>query len=580
MKLPAVLQTSLLPFLVALALAPLDVAHAQARAPAAPTAAQQLMTQGRAAIIREDYKAAISAFTRLLALPDNSLTRDARELLGLSYERSGDIGRARQEYEKYLKGYPEGEAAARVRQRLASLPAAVPAKREVLRAPSQPVQGRRLMTFGSLSQFYYHGNSHIDTQTVTANALSRATLSMTDQSALYTNIDLNARLLTDTHDNRIVFRDTDLRNFLSGQSSQNRLLAAYYDYKYRPADLSARVGRQPGYTGGVIGRFDGGLFGYGMTPRMRLNVVAGQPVQLKGFEIASKQSFYGVNADLGPFNDRWSSNVYVLRQSVDGIPDREANGMELRYLGPQATFISLLDYDSLFHQTNIAMAQGSWQSASKTTLNFLLDRRKTPTLETATAALGQPNTSVRTLLDTLSEEEVRRQALALTATVSTASAGVMHPVSQRWQLGGNYSVMHVSGTDGAGSVPAMPDTGRVRTATGQAIGTGLYSRRDVTAINVSRIAAVTFHGMALGVNTRLPVGDAWVLGGSFLGYRQHNDNGGTSRRLFGTLHTEYRWRANVALEAEAGIDNTHSNGPFADERFNRAFLSLGYRWDF
>ena len=578
MKFPGRVRASLLQFVLALALAPGDGAHAQAPAP--PAAAQQLMDEGRAAIIREDYKAAIRAFTRLLALPDSNLARDAQEFLALSYERSGDIARARQEYEKYLKRYPEGEDAARVRQRLASLPTAKPQPREALHAPSQPVQGQRLLIFGSLSQFYYHGNSHVDTQTVTANAFTRSTLSMTDQSALYTNVDLNARLSTDTHDNRIVFRDSDLHNFLAGQDSRNRLMAAYYDYKYKPADLSARLGRQPGYTGGVIGRFDGALLGYGIAPRARLNVVAGEPVQLKGFEIASKQSFYGVNADLGPFNDRWSSNVYLLRQSVDGTPDREANGMELRYLGPQATFISLFDYDTLFHETNIAMAQGSWQSASKTTLNFLLDRRKTPTLETATAALGQPNTSVRSLLAALSEEEVRRQALALTATVSTASAGFTHPVSQRWQLGANYGVMHVSGTDGAGTIPAMPDSGSVRTTTGQAIGTGLFSRRDVTAVNVSRITAVTFHGTALGVNTRLPVGSAWVLGASFLGYAQNNDNGSTSRRLFATLHTEYQWHANVALEAEAGLDNTHSNGQFADEKFNRAFFSVGYRWDF
>lgn len=578
MKLPGHVRALLLPLVLALALTPDGAARAQAPAP--PAAAQQFMAEGRAAIIREDYAAAIRAFTGLLALPDNSLTRDAQEFLGLSYERSGNIARARQEYEKYVKRYPEGEDATRVRQRLASLPAAAAPKREVLRAPSQPVQGSRLMTFGSLSQFYYHGNSHIDTQPLTANALGRTTLSLTDQSALYTNVDLNARLSTEKHDNRIVFRDTDLRNFLSGQSSQNRLMAAYYDYRYKPADVSARLGRQPGYTGGVFGRFDGALLGYGITPRTRLNVVAGEPVQFKGFETNSKQSFYGINADLGPFSERWTSNMYLIRQSVDGIPDREANGMELRYLGPQAAFISLLDYDTLFHQTNIAMAQGSWQSASKTTLNFLLDRRKTPTLQTATAALGQSNTSIRDLLNTFTAEELRQQAQALTATVATASAGFTHPVSQRWQLGADYRVMHVSGTEGSGNIPPMPDSGHVRTASGQAIGTGLFSRRDVTAVTVSRITAATFHGAALGTNTRAPVGDRWALAGSFLWYGQHNDTGSTSRRLFATLRTEYRWRANVALEAEAGIDNTHSTGQFADEKFNRAFFSLGYRWDF
>jgi hypothetical protein len=563
-----------------LVLAVMAAGGARAQSSLPPAAAEKLMAEGRAAIVREDYASAVRAFSRLVALPENSLTRDAQEFLGLAYERRGEIARARQEYEKYLKRYPEGEDATRVRQRLASLPAATSPPREALRAPSQPVQGSRLMTFGSLSQFYYHGNSRIDTQSVSANAFDRTTLSLTDQSALYTNVDLNARLLTDVHDSRIVFRDTDLRNFLAGQDSMNRLMAAYYDYRYKPADLSARLGRQPGYSGGVFGRFDGALLGYGATPRTRLNVVAGEPVQLAGFETKSRQRFFGVNSDLGPWKERWTGNVYLIRQSVDGIADREANGVELRYLGPQATFISLLDYDTLYHVTNIAMVQGSWQSASKTTFNLFLDRRKTPTLQTATAALAQPNTSIGDLLKTFTEEELRRQALALTATVTTASAGFTHPVSARWQLGADYRVMHVSGTEGTGSIPPMPDTGQVRTASGQAIGTGLFSSRDATAVTLSRITAAAFHGTALGVNTRVPVGSAWVLGGSFLGYAQSNDNGSTSQRLFATLRTEYLWRTRVAFEAEAGIDNTHSKGAFAEEQYNRAFFSLGYRWDF
>ena len=540
--------------------------------------AEALYAAGRNQIQRENYALAISAFNELLALPENPHSRDALELLALAYERRGDTARARAEYEKYLARYPQGEDAARVRQRLAALRAAPPP--EALRAPAQRSQGSRLNTFGSLSQFYYRGNSRIETQPVVANAFDATTLSLTDQSALVTNLDLNARLSTEAHDNRLVFRDTLLQNFTEGQDDRNRLTAAYYDYRYKPADLSARLGRQPGYSGGVLGRFDGALLRWGVTPRWRLNAVAGEPVTLPGFGIESKQRFHGVSTELGPFRERWGGNLYVVRQTVDGIADREAAGMELRYLAPQGSFISLLDYDTLYRETNIAMAQASWQSARKTTYTFLLDRRRTPNLQTATAVIGEATTSVSALRELYGEEELRRRARALTATATMGSAGFAHPVSARWQLGADYRVMRISATEGTNNAPATPGTGNVHTLGGQAIGTGLFSRRDVTAITVSQVAADAYQGTAFGINTRVPFGEAWMLGGSLLLYAQDNDNGSTAKRVFATLRTEYRWKANVTLEGEVGIDDTRSRGEFAQETFDRSFFSLGYRWDF
>src|SRR5882762_1129889 len=129
--------------------------------PATVGPAESLMAEGRGAIVREDYAAAVRAFTRLLALPENTLTRDAQEFLALSYERRGDTARAKSEYENYLQRYPEGEDSVRVRQRLASLATAAP-QGEPLRTPVEAKPGLRSFTVGSFSQFYYRGNSKID----------------------------------------------------------------------------------------------------------------------------------------------------------------------------------------------------------------------------------------------------------------------------------------------------------------------------------------------------------------------------------------------------------------------------------
>jgi tetratricopeptide (TPR) repeat protein len=546
-------------------------------APAPAGSAEALMTEGRSAIVREDYGAAIRAFTALLALAENSLTRDAREFLALAYERRGDTARARAEYENYLKRYPEGEDSVRVRQRLANLSAAP--QFEPLRAPVETKPGWRSFTVGSFSQFYYRGNSKIDSQQIVANTVDRTTLSLTDQSSLITALDLTSRFADDTHDNRIVLRDVNTRNYLEGQENANLLNAAYYEYRYKPTDLSARVGRQPAYGGGVLGRFDGLLLGYGLAPRTRLNLVAGAPVE-QGFTIDSTRRFLGASAELGPFNQRWSGNVYFLKQTVDGIDDRQVVGSELRYFSQQGFFSGLVDYDTLFGHVNTATLQANWTAPWKTTYNFLLDYRMSPALQTTTAVIGESTTSIRTLLNTYSEDELRQRARALTAQTAIALAGFTHPVTQVWQLGVDLQASHVSQTDGTNNFPGTPDSGYVYTLTSQAIATGLFAIRDITVAAVSGVRADTYNGLAARVTSRAPLGPYWIVDGALFWYGQKNNDGSDFQRVSPVVRLTYTWRKSVSLELEAGVERTVAKSDFAEENTERRFFSLGYRWDF
>jgi TolA-binding protein len=548
-----------------------------AAAPAPAGSAEALMAEGRGAIVREDFAAAVRAFTQLLALPENSLTRDAQEFLALSYERRGDIARARTEYENYLKRYPEGDDSVRVRQRLASLAAEPQAP--PLRAATEPQQGWRSFVGGGLSQFYYRGNSKIDSQPLGANALDRTTLSVVDQSALISSLDVNARFLNDTHENRFVFRDVNTRNFISGQESINRLDQAYYDYKYKPLSASARLGRQPGNSSGLPGRFDGALLGYSFTSSTRLNLVAGEPV-VPGFTIDSVQRFFGASAELGPFKQRWSGNVYVFRQTVDGIDDRDAVGMEARYFTPQGYFSTVVDYDTLFRHLNIATAQGNWIAPWKTAFNLLLDYRMTPSLQTTSAIIGEATTSIRQLLTIYTPDELRQRARAVTAQSAIAYGGLTHPMSAKWQLGANLSVTRISHTDGTNNYPATPGSGYVKTLTAQAIGTGLFAARDVNVFSASRVSADTYTGIAGQITSRFPVGASWTFDAAVLWYSQDNQDGSTLQRISPVGRASYRWRNSVSLELEAGIENTNASSAFLQEATRRYFFSAGYRWDF
>src|SRR6185503_16952990 len=84
-------------------------------------ASNETLDQARAAIMRRDYETAIRLLTRMTEAPENGLSADARELLGVARERNNQLAHAKAEYEEYLRRYPTGEGANRVRQRLTAL---------------------------------------------------------------------------------------------------------------------------------------------------------------------------------------------------------------------------------------------------------------------------------------------------------------------------------------------------------------------------------------------------------------------------------------------------------------------------
>lgn len=557
--------------------APTPAEVAAAATPETEKQAEALMTQGRAAIIREDYRAAIVAFNKLLALPPNSQSKDALEFLGLAYERQGDAALAAQTYERYLGIYREGEDPARVRQRLTNLTAPPPvAAAPALRVPEKKEVTQRLI-YGGLSQYYYHGNSKIETQTVTANTLDRTTLSLEDQSALITNLDLNARYRSPTYDNRIVFRDTHTANFLEDQDNVNRLTAAYFEHKNKPADWSARLGRQPGNSGGVLGRFDGATLGYGLAPKWRINAVGGVPVEP---DISSDRVFYGLNTEFGLFADRWSGNLYAIQQTVDDILDRQAVGLELRYTAPRGSVFSLVDYDTLFDDLNTVLVQANWTGATNTSYSVLADWRKTPTLQTSTAVVGENTSSIKKLLETYSEDELRQRAADLTAISKLFSAGLTHLLNTTWQVGGDVRVTNISSTEGTTTVPATEETGNVYTYTLQAIGTALFAQRDVTVMSASLIDAKTYDGQSYALTTRALLGPKWVFDGTVRWYKQEDDAGTTIERVTPSVRLGYRWKENLTFEVEAGIEDSDTKSDTTKETNRRNFYSLGYRWDF
>jgi tetratricopeptide (TPR) repeat protein len=565
---------------------PVSTPSPAARAASADVEAQaaQLMAAGRAAIKAGKYEDALDAFNQLLILPPNAQSQEAQELIGLAREQIGQFDKAKAEYELYLKLYPEGEGAQRVRQRLAHL-AEAPEKAAKGAHEGEPKQARvpTRIFYGSVSQYYYDGSTQATTAFNTPTTVNQATLSSHDLSAIITTADLNARFRSEESDTKLVFRDTDTWSLLDTSPSRNRLDAAYVDYRGLQNPLSLRLGRQTGVSGGILGRFDGAIAGYGLSKNWRVNAVAGAPVD---YNIDSRRYFYGLNVNAERVADYWSGNAYVINQLVDGIPDRRAVGGEIRYFKNGSSLYSLLDYDVLFHKVNIATLQGSVQTQGLTTFTLLIDQRKAPSLATSNSVYGQTTTSVSTLLQTYTQQQLRQQAQGITSDVKQILASVTTPVSKSWQLGADYRLTNVGALPGVTDpvtgvvLPPTPGTGNIYGYTLQAIGSNLYSGRDISVLSSTYLKSPTYHGSYLSYNNLTGIGPNWTAEPAIRYYTQRDNMDTRINRYTAVLKLSYMWGQHVSLEGEYDYEKTITESLLQREDARNQFFYVGYRVTF
>lgn len=547
--------------------------------------AAALMQKGRHDLAESDNFAAIDAFNKLLFLPPNDYTQDGQEWVGVARERAGQPDKAKVEYELYLKLYPSGESFDRVKVRLSLIGTKPPSKSVTAEGRAQRKQINQTLSYGSMSMHYYRGASKIDSAATTtfASAQAPTSVSLTDQSALLTTVVATKRYISEEYDNRLVFQDTAYSNFLPGQSSKNRLGAAYFEVKNRLSDYSARLGRQSSSGAGVMGRFDGVSGGFGLTPTLRVNAVAGQ---LSDYSFGSKPVFYGASMDMGPVT------VYAINQTVEGVLDRRAVGTELRYFEATKTAFVLLDYDTSYATLNTAMLQATYNPNADRTYNLLLDHRKAPYISTRNALFGATTSSIAELLQIMSEEDLRALAASRTGVSNLAQIGVLQKLSEKWQFGGDFRASSYDGLQSSGSVnadgtptlaglyPETPSSGNELAITPQLIGSGLYSSRDITVFSLSYISSPLYRGQSFYVYSRGFITDKWTLDATLQYYRQNYESGSVLTRTMPAFRTAYQIRQTLSLDAEVGLEFSHSQTDTQVSDSQRQFLSFGFRWDF
>ncbi len=557
--------------------APADTAPAIVASAEVEASAAQLMAAAKDAVSKGSTETAIAQLNRLLLLPPNSATQDAQEMIGVAWERSGDLARARMEYDLYLKLYSSGEGARRVQQRLASMGLA-PAKPDAAAPALAPLTGKQtgVKYSGSIAEYYFGGKSRSQSLVNLDAGIDQSTLTKTTESALVTNLDLGARYTTEDSDMRAVLRGTGSANLSATSNNATTLSAAYVDYRQTASGLAARVGRQSAINGGLLGMFDGISLTYPVRQGLRVNLMGGVPAN--PLVSAPAERLLAGMVEVDSIFGNLSGDMYILNQTTEGITNRRAIGTELRYSDERGSLYALLDYDQLFHAVNAFTVQGSMQGAGQITYTLLLDSRKAPSLQMTNALISSGAASLNSLLQTQSLEEVVAAARSTTAQARQVLFSVSKPLGEKWQATGDIRYSDIGELPAVGNFEATPATGAQYGLSLQLTGSNIYSRRDINNFNLSLLSTPFFHGVQLAYNNLTGFADnKFTLEPSVRFYVQQDSLGSKMTRITPGLRGSYNVSKRTSVMAECMVEHSTNEGPSNQDTTNSVFFYFGVR---
>ena len=539
-----------------------------------------LMDEAGGAMIDRNFRRAVQLYTKILRNPEAVFRQDAQELLGLARDRNGQFAHAKAEYEKYLKLYPEGPGADRVRQRLSGLLTAAAKPKGKLRKAKRPGAADESdwnhQVFGSLSEFYNYNDSTLQDGTKTIN-----------QSQSLTSLDFNTRSRSDRYEIRTQFfgtHDVDLRD--KGSDSISRVNNLLIDMEDRKWELSGRFGRQSRSSGGVLGRFDGGLVGYEILPQLKINGVFGYPVASSDDNpFNTDKHFYGASVNLGTFWNSLDFNLFAIKQEVEGIDDRRAVGGEIRYFDTKRSFFSYVDYDVSYDELNIFLINGGWTFPTKTRVNLVLDYRKSPILTTSNALIGQTTiTGIPGLLNNLTEDEIRQLARERTATSKSATIGIIQDLNEKYQVLAEVTVTELSGTQASPAVlpivtvPGNPSTGKEYFFLTQFIASSFFMEGDINIIEMRYSDTTSNNSYSFNLNFRYPFTPNFRVNPRIqTNYRKNKNNDGESLTVRPLLRIDYRWKKWLRFEMEGGREWREDTALGNTNKTAGYFARVGFR---
>lgn len=544
----------------------------------------KLMTTAKQAMINKDYRKASSYLTHILQDPKSTEHQEAQELLGLAYERMELPAQALAEYKKYLKQYPTGPDADRVKQRLNGLLTAKSAPVDKLKPTkvTNAANGSALGWdfFGSFSQYYRYQQSSTD-----------ITSTQTTDNSLSTDLVMSGRKRGPVWNQRIDFAGNYLYNFMNktvgGTSGgTTRFFSMFYDLSDKFDDVSMRLGRQTHSSDGVLTRFDGITLNKRIGQHEKLSFLAGYPVDFTYSDsVETSRKFYATSLKFESVIKNLDTKFYFMHQTNDGLTDRQAVGNETQYVNNYTTMYFMYDYDTFYKQTNLATFIGSWRTPGNSSVNITADYRNSPFLTTTNALIGQPVSTLDQLRQTFTVPEIQQLALDRTGVYRSLTLSATKTLSPRYQINGDVIVSSLGGTPASGGVAATPATGNLYYYNLTLIAKNLLSSNDVAVLGARYYTDVSADTIGVNFSDRFTINPRWRINPRMSIDLRNGDDG--SRRIILTPRIITQWRPSRSwqLEMEFGYQNltytgSSTNTAMPSYKENNYYGYIGYTHDF
>ena len=541
--------------------------------PMPETERKKLLEGARSAMSKRAYPRAVELLTKLTRQPEFPDRARAQELLGLSRERGGQLAHAKAEYGEYLRRYPDGDAAERLRKRLRMLAGAGRRGRSGTRGGTGADDEGAWRVSGGASQMYRWERAQLNAPQVQFDRQS--------QNALYTDGDFIARRRGERFDFISRINAGYAKDLMTdGPGDQTRVSSAFIELNDRERGIASRLGRQSRNSGGLLGTFDGLYTSWQIRPKVAISSAFGFPVESTRDSPETRRRFLGVAADFGPFNDQWDVGAFAVAQQYSGETDRRAIGVEARYFVPGRTFVGLVDYDVAYQALNSVVLMGNMALPHRWTASFNLDHRRAPVLTTRNALVGQPVATLDELLGLFSSAEIARLAQDRTPLSEIFSMSLSRPLSERVQFTIDAFASRVADTPTSGGVAATPETPLEATLQAQLIVASLWRSSDLFVLSARYQNGEVQKISSLGLATRLPFGNAWRIGPRFRVDRRESTIAAATEMLYvPSVRVDFQ-RGATWVEFEGGAEFGRRDIPAESERSTRYYFSLGYRINF
>src|SRR5260370_25635430 len=205
------------------------------------------------------------------------------------------------------------------------------------------------------------------------------------QNALFSDVDVVARRRGEPYDwvGRVsAGYDKSFAQSQGALGNATRVSLASIELLDRPLGLLARLGRQANNANGILGTFDGLFLSWQFKPSWALNAATGYPVEQPILTPQTPERFEPLPLAFPPPNAHWDASLFAATQQFQGLRDRQAAGLEGRFLASRTSLVTVLDYDTSDHALNTASALGTLQLPARWSVSFDAERRNSPVLTT------------------------------------------------------------------------------------------------------------------------------------------------------------------------------------------------------